>query len=122
MLTTDNSCAATLLLPTDRGMKVIPVATIVRVEAISNYSKLYFSDGRTLVVARVLRRFVECLSPNQFVRIHHKHLVNMQWLHVYTSDALQTVLSTGEVLPVSRRKEKAAKTAVMRWQQNQVAT
>ena len=115
MLSLTTSCAETLLLMTDRGMKVIPIATIIRVEAISNYSKLYFCNGKTLVVARVLQWFENVLPGNCFVRIHRTHLLNLQWMQTYRQTALQTVLYNGQVLPVSRRKLKGTTTAVSLW-------
>jgi hypothetical protein len=41
-------------LPSRQGIHVIEISNIVRKEAISNYSKLYFTNGKTLVVAKVL--------------------------------------------------------------------
>jgi DNA-binding LytR/AlgR family response regulator len=44
-----------LLLPTCTGIELIDINAVIRIEAISNYSKLYFINGKTLVVAKVLR-------------------------------------------------------------------
>ncbi|MBL7748007.1 MAG: hypothetical protein JNM19_11300, partial [Chitinophagaceae bacterium] len=42
-----------LLLPSCKGLETIDINTIVRIKAISNYSKLYFENGKTLVLAKV---------------------------------------------------------------------
>lgn len=90
-----------LLLPTNRGLEMIATDTIVRVEAISNYSKLYFTNGKTLVVAKVLRWFEEQLP--QHIRIHRTHLVNRSFIGIIEDRKYPTVmLSTGEVFHVSR--------------------
>ncbi len=44
-----------LLLPTCKGIEVISANNIIRIEGISNYSKLFFLDGETLVVAKLLK-------------------------------------------------------------------
>jgi two-component system, LytTR family, response regulator len=62
-------------LLTSKGLERILVQDVVHIEAISNYSKLHFANGRTLVVAKVLRWFEERL-PAHFIRTHRTHLVN----------------------------------------------
>ncbi|MEO6253057.1 MAG: LytTR family transcriptional regulator DNA-binding domain-containing protein, partial [Ferruginibacter sp.] len=64
-------------LPTCKGIMVIPVQQIIRIQSISNYSKLFFKDGRTLVVAKVLHWFQQQTGLFSFVRIHRTHFVNM---------------------------------------------
>ena len=63
---TVNSDIKTFLLPTDKGMLVLHTENIIRIQAISNYSKIYFSSapgggregvGITLVVAKLLKWF-----------------------------------------------------------------
>ena len=72
-----------LMLPTDKGLRMIDPALIVRVQAVSNYSKLYFSDGRTLVVAKVLRWFELNVALYNFIRIHRGHLINRTFINDY---------------------------------------
>ncbi|RYF83153.1 MAG: LytTR family transcriptional regulator [Chitinophagaceae bacterium] len=105
----------TFLLPTDRGVKVIAIENLVRIEALSNYSKLHFSNGNKLVVARVLRQFEESLKAYGFLRIHHKHLVNMNWLVEGKKDANVILLRNGEMLLASRRKKKGLQADLDKW-------
>jgi hypothetical protein len=44
-----------LLLPNSTSTAVIAINNIIRIEAISNYSRLFFVNGKTLVVAKVLK-------------------------------------------------------------------
>ena len=81
---------------------------IVRIQSISNYSKLYFNNGKTLVVAKVLRWFEEQLHSYQFVRIHRTHLINMNYMQSYTNnDGGQLLLHNGESIKVAKRKKAA---------------
>ena len=36
-----------ILVPSDKGLQVIDVHSIIRVQSISNYSKLFFKNGKT---------------------------------------------------------------------------
>jgi DNA-binding LytR/AlgR family response regulator len=104
---TTNKQALHLLLPTDRGVEIIDTKTLVRVEAISNYSKLYFANGKTLVVAKVLRWFEEQLDAAMFLRTHRTHLINKQFVHRYHHGQTAVVkLINGESIGVSKRKKK----------------
>lgn len=101
-----------LLLPTCKGIEIINISTIVRIEAISNYSKLYYANGKTLVVAKVLHWFEECLAPlsfgeglgvRSFLRIHRTHLVNKKFIQCYHSGKVK--LLTGDLIDVAKRKK-----------------
>lgn len=94
-----------ILVPTDRGMQVIDVHSIIRVQSISNYSKLFFLNGKTLVVAKVLRWFEERLHTHKFLRIHRTHLVNSDRMKAYkNANTIEIELMNGERLMVARRK------------------
>ena len=54
---------------------LMPAADTVRIEAVSNYSRIYFADGNTMVVAKVLHLFQNLLPETMFVRVHRSHLV-----------------------------------------------
>jgi|SRR5687767_7865135 two-component system, LytTR family, response regulator len=94
-----------ILVPTDRGMQVIDVHSIIRIQSLSNYSKLFFQNGRTLVVAKVLRWFEERLQTHNFLRIHRTHLVNSDRLKAWkNASTIEIELMNGERLIVARRK------------------
>lgn len=93
----------TTLLTHSSGTEIVNHASVIRVEAISNYSKLYFDNGRTLVVAKVLKWFDEKLSNTNFIRIHRRHLVNGSAVVAVSGNSMQ--LSTQEWLAISKRKK-----------------
>ncbi len=91
-----------LLLPVNKGIGAIDFSNVIRVKALSNYSKLYFSNGKVLVVSKVLRWFEHALAEN-FMRIHRTHLVNKNFIDEYMNDG-RIRMHTGECIEVSRRK------------------
>jgi two-component system, LytTR family, response regulator len=94
--------SSSFLLPSCKGIEIINTANLIRIEAISNYSKLFFADGSTVVVAKVLKWFVEKLPAAQFLRSHRKHIVNIHFIHKYCNGKIE--LCNAQVIDVSKRK------------------
>jgi two-component system, LytTR family, response regulator len=102
-----------LLLPTCKSIEAIDIHSIIRIEAISNYSKLFFVNGKTLVVAKALAWFQKKLpcqpfqqEDNCFIRIHRTHLINKNFIHQYIRDGQGKVkLHNGELIDISKRKK-----------------
>jgi two-component system, LytTR family, response regulator len=95
------------LLPTDKGTIYIECIDIVRIEAISNYSKLFFTNGKTLVVAKVLHWFEDNLAADLFVRVHRSHLINIAHI-MYCSLAISngiTLMDNSLIIVPRRRKD-----------------
>ena len=105
-----------LLLSTSMGLEIIDTNSLLRVEAISNYSKLFFTDGRSLVVAKLLSWFEEKLAGVYFTRLHRGHLVNIRYIKAcnYYNSA-EVILVNNKKLAVSRRKRIEFKKAMYRY-------
>lgn len=104
-----------LKLATCKGIEMVDTENIVRIQSISNYCKIYFNDGSTLVLAKVLKWFEDQLTnPEmqdenyciQFVRIHRTHLINMHYVQGYIKGTGgKIVLRNAEKLNVAKRKK-----------------
>ena len=95
-----------LMLNTSTGSYLIDTNTIVRVEASSNYSKIYFSNGTMLLTAKVLKWFEERLPQQSFTRLHRSHLVNNCFLQFNQNTGNAFELKNGKTIQVSRRRKK----------------
>ena len=105
-----------LILPTSNGVELINCNTIIRIEAVSNYCKLFFTSGQTLVVAKVLAWFEERLSYKGFIRLHRSHLVNIQFILRLTNEKhTEVVLKNSYSIPVSRRKRQQCKHLIIQF-------
>lgn len=104
-----------LSLTTCKGMEYVDIHNIIRIEAISNYSKLYFINGKTLVVAKVLRWFEECLPQDQFLRTHRTHIINRTYIRRIEQTAqLRVELRADEWVSVSVRKRRLLNQRLLR--------
>jgi two-component system LytT family response regulator len=104
-LTLNRNNSGTLLMPMADKTLCIDIDSIVRIEASSNYSKIY-CNGQALpiVVAKVLRWFEEKLPQHSFARVHRTHLVNKKYMVGIRND--KVILETGTQIGISRRKRK----------------
>jgi len=96
-----------IALPANDGLEFIQIKQIVRIESSSNYSKVILQNGQQLLVTRQLKDFEELLQDYRFYRVHHSHLINLNFIAKYTrGDGGQITLRNGDVIDVSRRKKE----------------
>ena len=86
------------------GINFVDICSIIRIEASSNYSKMFLTGGRTMVVTIVLKSLEEKLIDKGFVRVHRSHLVNSACIQTYNSSNLRIVLRNNEQIVISRRR------------------
>jgi two-component system LytT family response regulator len=93
-------------IPSDQGLVIVNTETIIRIEALNNYSRIIFDNRKPLVVAKVLRWFEDRLPPDMFSRIHKSHLVNCSFIGKINGSwsCSNVLLHNGETISVSRRK------------------
>ncbi len=79
---------------------------IIRIQAFSNYSRIYFTNGKVIVAAKVLHWFEDSLPETMFARVHRSHLVNRRFVEkIKGTRSKSLVLSNGESIAISRRRE-----------------
>lgn len=106
------AASSRIALPTQEGLQMVAIDTILYCMASSNYTTLVMKDRKKLVVSRTLKEIEEMLEEHGFLRIHHSHMVNINAIEKYIRGEGGTVLMwDGAELDVSRsRKETLLKT------------
>lgn len=95
-----------ILLSTLQGFKIVNISCIIRCEADSSYTTFYLTNKAKIMVSKTLHEFEPILLENNFFRIHHKHLINIDHLQEYIKGrGGQVVMSDESVLDVSYRKK-----------------
>jgi two-component system, LytTR family, response regulator len=69
-----------IAISTTEGRYFFNPEEIIRLEASSNYTNVYFTNKRRMLTARVLKDYEEILQPLGFVRTHRSHLVNSKYV------------------------------------------
>ncbi|UFH57050.1 LytTR family DNA-binding domain-containing protein [Spirosoma sp. KNUC1025] len=90
----------------ESGRQVFSVDDLVYLQALANYSWLNWVDGRRMLMPRTLKYYAPKLPAELFIRLHRNCVVNRQFVERLerTETGGLVHLSTGEVLPVSRRR------------------
>jgi two-component system, LytTR family, response regulator len=98
-------------LSTADGMIFVMASTIIRCEALNNYTRFYFTNERPMVVCRTLRYFEEQLTSAHFIRIHRGEMINKNCIaNINRSGMLW--LTDGSRLTISRRRKRKVFNAV----------
>ena len=93
-----------LTVATCNGIYYFNADEILRLQASSNYTFIYFTNRRPLLMAKVLHDYEAQLCPAGFVRTHRSHLVNKK--HVLCIDASgHLIMSDSSKAEISRRKK-----------------
>ncbi len=95
-------------LPTKDGLTVVLPDDIVRCEANGNCTRVYLKDGSEVVVSKRLHLYEELLDPREFVRVHNRHLINLNYVDKYArGKGGIIIMRDGSSVSVSVRKKDA---------------
>ena len=108
----ENKQLQKIVLPLLDGFEVVQVSQIIRCEAFDNFTYIFLSNGRKLVICRTLKHFESMLSDYDFLRVHKSHLVNLQYIKQYKKGkGGQAIMIDGSSVDISpnRKQEFLAK-------------
>ena len=89
------------------GYEFIEIGSIVYAQAEGAYTHVFLNNKRKLIISKTLSDIEEMLPANQFQRIHHSTLVNLDHVtHFFKTDGGYLVLDSGEKLVVSKSKKE----------------
>lgn len=95
-----------IAVPTTEGLLFFDISHILRLEAQSNYTLIYFNDQSKLLASRTLKDFEDILPTDTFFRIHNSHMINLNFIKKYIrGDGGQVEMTNGDSILVSRRKK-----------------
>jgi len=95
-----------IALHTTEGISIFELENIIKCSAESNYTCLYFANGKKMLVSKTLKDFEDLLCTSGFERIHHSHIINLNHLVSFVNkDGGYVILSDKSTLPVSQRKK-----------------
>jgi two-component system LytT family response regulator len=102
-----NSKASKLIiLPTGNGYYFKDPQQIIRLNSNANYCMVELENGENIFVAKTLKYLQQQLPPENFLRIHNSHLVNIEYISFYSTKESQVLLNNGEIIPVSKSGKK----------------
>jgi len=99
------SKSAKIALPLTHGFEIFDSTDIIRFEADGCYTKVFFKDGKSLVISKTLKEFEETVTKHDFCRIHKSHIINLHYVKEYSKiDGSHLTLKDGSIVEIARRK------------------
>ncbi len=80
---------------------------IIRCEADGNYTKVFFTSGKSELITKLIKDLEETLRDFNFYRIHKSHLINIDHVKAFVRSDDDITMADDSVVPLSRT-EKAA--------------
>jgi two-component system LytT family response regulator len=97
-----------LPLPTAEGLVFVNKNDILYCKAESNYTEITLADNKKYLVSRTLKEYDDILSDQNFFRIHHSYLINLNGIKKYVrGEGGYVIMNNDTSLDVSKRKKEA---------------
>jgi two-component system LytT family response regulator len=97
-----------IALPTMEGINFERVRSVISMEARGNYTMLFFTEERKLIVCKTLREMEQQIrTGSQFVRIHRSYTINLNYLQKYVKGkGGYVVMENGATINISAGKKQ----------------
>ena len=97
-----------LALPTEDGLRMIPVKDITYCESAGGYTKVFMAQQSIpTLICRSLKEVEEALREKGFFRVHNSYLINLSYMHKYIKgDGGEIIMTDGKNIPVSRNRKQ----------------
>lgn len=96
-----------IAVPMVDGMEFIECKDILYCEASGPYVEIFLANGEKRVISKNLGKFEEKLTPQGFIRIHDRFLINPKKIAKYIKGrGGQVVMENGKVLGVAQRRKE----------------
>ena len=96
-----------IALTTADGMIFVPTQDIIYCEAESNYTKVVLSNGKKIVVSKVLKDIDEAISGPDFCRVHSSFLINVNRIKKYVrGDGGYLIMDDDANISISRNRRQ----------------
>lgn len=93
-----------LSLATNNGKELFLPGQIIRLEAKSNYTRIFFTNHISMLTAKVLKDFETLLIPSGFIRTHRSHLVNKQYIQQVCGNST-IIMNDQSIADISKRRK-----------------
>lgn len=102
-----------ITIPEKDGYQFLDIPTILYVESDGNYSRIHLLNKPSLFVSMTLKDLELKLTGNNFCRVHHSYLANLDNVDKYVrSEGGYLIMKNGAIVPVSRAKKGELKAVI----------
>ncbi len=95
-----------IALSTLDGLEFVKPSQILYCKSDSNYTFVFINNKKKILVSKTLKEIENSLVSQNFFRVHHSYLVNLNFLEkYYRGKSAYVVMEGGKQIPVSRNKK-----------------
>lgn len=99
-----------LALPTQKEIRFVNPANIIRCESSNNYTTFFLDNSEKLIVSKPIYEYEELLKDYGFIRCHQSHLVNKRIIKSWVKEDGGYLLLDGNIqIPISKQKKEYIK-------------
>jgi two-component system, LytTR family, response regulator len=84
----------TLVIPNVRGFEVLRISDIIMCKADGYCTNFHLVSNRKMISSKNLKQYEDLLTENDFIRVHHSYLVNLNHVCSYTRQG-EIILTEG---------------------------
>lgn len=95
-------------IPTIFGSVFLDYTSIIRCEADRNYTRIFMKDNKTVMSSKNLSDIQSILPESLFQRVHHSHIINLNFMVEYHKGKQGFVVMSDEAkIPISQNKKSS---------------
>ncbi len=97
-----------IVLKTASDIFLVQIQDILYCKSEGSYTKFHLKGNKSLLVSKNLKEFESLLAEHRFFRVHHTHLINLNYIErFHRKDGGYVIMNDQTKIPVSvRKKEK----------------
>jgi two-component system LytT family response regulator len=93
-----------LVLRSQDFLQVVELSQIIYCSSDAGYTTFHLSDGRKILVSKILKDYEDVLTEPTFLRPHQSYLVNSNYIDKYSKEGF-IYLKNGVQIPVATRRK-----------------
>jgi two-component system LytT family response regulator len=79
----ENAGIQKIALPAPDGIYFEAIENVIHLEAEGSYSRVFLKGKKSILVSRNLKEYEDILPPAIFCRVHHSHIINVNFVKKY---------------------------------------
>jgi two-component system, LytTR family, response regulator len=82
-------------------------------EASGSYTMMHLETKKCFIKSKTLKTVEDEMPCDKFIRVHHKYLINRDYIRTISHDKSHIILINGLIIPISRRKQLIVKSFLL---------
>lgn len=93
-------------IPSQDGIHLFPMDSIVRLKAERNYTRIHFTNKESMLTSKTLKSYEKMLPHILFQRVHQSHVLNLSKIKSYINrNGGYLLMEDGSTITISSRKK-----------------